>query len=132
MATKKSRVARSTKQAKENVVPPKVSDDKYNEVTKPSKKSAYPSKIELLYDGYFYDVTSWIKKHPGGDVIKLYTESGEDSSVAIKQFHLRTFDRVSSIMRMLPKRPAVIGKGNNIIMFVHLRILKNYSDIRYF
>jgi len=77
-----------------------------------SIKTPDPSKVELLYDGYFYDVTSWIKRHPGGDVINLYTSSGEDSSVAIRQFHLRTFDRVMTIMKMLPKRPAVVEKGD--------------------
>jgi len=37
-------------------------------------------KKEILYDGYFYDVTSFIDRHPGGYVIDYYTNSGEDGT----------------------------------------------------
>lgn len=61
---------------------------------------------EILCDGYFYDVTNFISRHPGGSIIKFYTESGEDATHAIQQFHQRSAGRVSSIMGALKKRPA--------------------------
>jgi hypothetical protein len=87
-------------------IPSKTQFSKQNNVSTPKSQSfPEPSKIELLFDGHYYDVTDWIKRHPGGDIIKLYTESGEDATVAVQQFHLRTLDRVMKIMKVLPKRP---------------------------
>lgn len=61
---------------------------------------------EILYEGYFYDVTEWIKRHPGGNIIKFYTESGEDATCAVQQFHQRSTKKVMSIMKSLKRRPA--------------------------
>ncbi|CAL8085966.1 unnamed protein product [Orchesella dallaii] len=62
-------------------------------------------KLEILYDGYFYDVTKFIKQHPGGDIIELY-ENGDDATLAIQQFHYRSLKMVLAKMKGLPKRPA--------------------------
>lgn len=32
------------------------------------------SKLEILYDGYDYDVTELSKRHPGGDIILYYLQ----------------------------------------------------------
>ncbi|XP_037040920.1 acyl-lipid (8-3)-desaturase-like isoform X2 [Bradysia coprophila] len=61
---------------------------------------------EILYSGYFYDVTEFIKKHPGGRIITYYTQTGEDSTVAVQQFHSRSMKRVNIMMNTLKKRPA--------------------------
>ena len=61
---------------------------------------------EILYDGYYYDVTDWIDRHPGGKVIEFYTESGEDATCAIQQFHNRSAGRVQGLMKAFKKRPA--------------------------
>jgi hypothetical protein len=63
-------------------------------------------KKEILYDGYFYDVTSFIDRHPGGYVIEYYTNKGEDATLPILEFHNRSRDRVEKIMKTLPRRPA--------------------------
>lgn len=63
-------------------------------------------KKEILYDGYYYDVTSFIERHPGGTVIDYYTVPGEDATVPILEFHNRAKDRVDKIMRSLPRRKA--------------------------
>jgi len=63
-------------------------------------------KLEILYDGFFYDVTEFINRHPGGNIIKFYTEPGEDATLALEQFHHRSIDKVKLIMKSLPKRPA--------------------------
>lgn len=87
-----------------------------------------PLRKEILFDGYFYDVTDFVKRHPGtflnfinrkidcfgyiyecmtgGSIIEFYTKSGEDATHAIQQFHQRSTKRVSAIMRTLKKRPA--------------------------
>ena len=61
---------------------------------------------EILYDGYYYDVTDWIDRHPGGKVIEFYTENGEDATCAIQQFHNRSAGRVHGLMKAFKKRPA--------------------------
>ncbi|CAL8085963.1 unnamed protein product [Orchesella dallaii] len=79
-----------------------------------SETSAYESesvekrggkKLEILYEGYFYDVTEFIKRHPGGNIIELY-QNGEDATIAIQQFHYRSLKMVLARMKGLPKRPA--------------------------
>jgi len=64
-------------------------------------------KKEVLYDGYFYDVTNFIDRHPGGYVIEYYTNTGEDATVPIMMFHHRSKKKVDAIMNTLPKRPAL-------------------------
>lgn len=61
---------------------------------------------EILCDGYFYDVTNFISRHPGGSIIKYYTKSGEDATHAIQQFHQRSSKQVSMMMKALKRRPA--------------------------
>lgn len=64
------------------------------------------NRKEILFDGYFYDVTDFIAKHPGGSIIKYYTQTGEDATHAIQQFHLRSIKRVKGIMGSFKRRPA--------------------------
>lgn len=61
---------------------------------------------EILCDGYFYDVTNFISRHPGGSIIKYYTKNGEDATHAIQQFHQRSAGRVGMLMKALKRRPA--------------------------
>jgi cytochrome b involved in lipid metabolism len=71
-----------------------------------SSSSSLPQRKEILYEGYYYDVTHFIQRHPGGNVIKFYTEPGEDATLAIQQFHHRSIKQVLAMMKALPKRPA--------------------------
>jgi len=61
---------------------------------------------EILYDGWLYNVTEFSKIHPGGKIIHFYTKPGEDATIAIQQFHHRSFDKVKKMLNCLPKRPA--------------------------
>lgn len=63
-------------------------------------------KKEILYDGYFYDVTDFVDRHPGGFVIDYYTTPGEDATVPILEFHNRSKSKVDLIMKSLPRRKA--------------------------
>lgn len=63
-------------------------------------------ELELLCDGYYYDLTSFADRHPGGPIIKFYLNSGEDATEAIQQFHARSAPRVDRILGSLPKRKA--------------------------
>ena len=76
------------------------------EVLAPEIQEAVPKRKELLYEGYYYDVTEWVKRHPGGRIIEFYTHSGEDATMAIQQFHQRSTKKVMSIMKSLKRRPA--------------------------
>ncbi|OXA49317.1 Fatty acid desaturase 2 [Folsomia candida] len=62
--------------------------------------------LEILFDGYYYDITEFSARHPGGDVILYYTEKGEDATQAIQQFHNRFFPKVKSLLETMKKRPA--------------------------
>lgn len=61
---------------------------------------------EILCDGYFYDVTHFIKKHPGGTIIEYYTKRGEDATQAIQQFHQRSSNKVQMMLKSFKKRVA--------------------------
>lgn len=70
---------------------------------------------EILFDGYFYDVTDFIKRHPGGSVITYYTKRGEDATHAIQQFHHRSINKVNAMMSSLKKRPASDTESDLVI-----------------
>jgi len=61
---------------------------------------------EILCDGYFYDVTNFVRRHPGGSIIEYYTQHGEDATIAIQQFHQRSPKKVSAILSSFKKRKA--------------------------
>ena len=61
-------------------------------------------RTELCFDGDYYNVATWAKHHPGGKIIEFYTEKGEDASIAIRQFHLRSMPKVMSILKSLKCR----------------------------
>ena len=81
-----------------------------------SQKQISDSKkrLEILYEGYYYDVTSFASKHPGGNVIRYYTEKGEDASQAIQQFHNRFMPKVNLMLKGFKKRPATTDDGIKI------------------
>lgn len=72
------------------------------------------SRQEILFDGYFYDVTDFIKRHPGGSIITYYTQSGEDGTHAIEQFHYRSKVKVKVMMSSLKKRPAPVSESKKL------------------
>lgn len=70
------------------------------------KPTTMAARKEILFDGFFYDVTDFVSKHPGGPIIKYYTGKGEDGTQAIQQFHKRSIEKVRVMMSALKKRPA--------------------------
>lgn len=68
-------------------------------------------KKEVLINEQYYDVTNWIPRHPGGNVIKFYTEEGEDATAAFDQFHGRCITTATKFLNQLPKREAGVGNG---------------------
>jgi len=64
------------------------------------------TRMEILYEGRYYDVTNFIRRHPGGNVIKLYTNEGEDATQAIQQFHNRSMNKIMLMLKSFPSRPA--------------------------
>ncbi len=82
------------------------------EKVKPEKSES--KVLEVLCDGYYYDVTDFIARHPGGDIINLYVESGEDATIPIQQFHYRSLKTVMARMKGLKKRKATVEEGKFI------------------
>ncbi len=70
---------------------------------------------EIYYDGYFYDVTDFTRRHPGGNIIKFYTAHGEDATQAINQFHHRSKERVETLMKLFKRRIAKSHERKSII-----------------
>jgi len=85
--------------------------DPIEEFKSQKMESADPKKLELQYNNYAYDVTSFVDKHPGGKIIAMYLKTKEDSFNAVEQFHFRAIDRVHNIMKALPRRPLEIKNG---------------------
>jgi cytochrome b involved in lipid metabolism len=65
-----------------------------------------PNIKEILCDGYYYDVTNFVRKHPGGSIIDYYTQRGEDATHAIQQFHQRSSKKIDIMLKSFKKRPA--------------------------
>lgn len=63
-------------------------------------------KYEILANGYFYDVSNFYERHPGGELINMYLNTHEDATIAIQQFHYRSTKRVEAILKSFPKRVA--------------------------
>ncbi len=69
-------------------------------------KDSGSKRLEVLCDGYYYDVTEFLAKHPGGDIMELYTDTREDATIAIQQFHYRSLKTVMARMKGLKRRVA--------------------------
>lgn len=80
-------------------------------MVKMSSGGVADAKKELLIDGILYDVSNWVRHHPGGKIIEFYTTPGEDATLAVQQFHRRSTARVASVMDSLPKRPSDRGEA---------------------
>ena len=59
-------------------------------------------KREILIDGTVYDVTSYMRKHPGGSIIRFGVNT--DATDAFRSFHFRS-GRPHKILKLLPSRP---------------------------
>ena len=59
-------------------------------------------KREILIEGIVYDVTSYMRKHPGGSIIRFGLNT--DASDAFRSFHFRS-GRPNKILKLLPSRP---------------------------
>ena len=66
----------------------------------------FSDKQEIYYGGYYYDVTSFISRHPGGKVIEFYIDKSEDATIPIQQFHGGSIKKVIALMNTLHKRQA--------------------------
>ena len=58
---------------------------------------------EMIIRGRVYDVSHFMKRHPGGSVIKL--QLGTDATDAYNNFHLRS-PKANKMLNALPSRPA--------------------------
>lgn len=58
-------------------------------------------KKEMWIDGVIYDVTGFVKKHPGGKIIEFVVDT--DATEHYKNFHLRS-SRAHKILKSLPQR----------------------------
>lgn len=67
-------------------------------------------KLEVLYDGHYYDVTEFFKRHPGGEIMQLYLD-GDDATIAMNQFHYRSLKTMKAYLKGLKKRPALEEEG---------------------
>ena len=104
-------------EAVDEVVPEVQSDEElpaeYHGLTNASRAVASDQSLasldatkELLIEGRVYDVEHFIKRHPGGSVIKF--QLGTDASDAFRAFHLRS-TKAHKMLRALPSRAVDAG-----------------------
>jgi hypothetical protein len=84
-------------------MPPQTGEQSGGDEVLPPPTTPTHGRKEILYEGHYYDVTHWIRRHPGGNIIQFYTECGEDATLAVQQFHQRSMGKVAGIMRGLKK-----------------------------
>ena len=69
---------------------------------KNERNSEKQEKREILIEGTVYDVTSYMRKHPGGSIIRFGLNT--DATDAFRSFHFRS-ERPNKILKLLPSRP---------------------------
>lgn len=103
--------------------------------TEAMAKEDAPRK-EILYEGYYYDVTDFIQRHPGGiELLEYYTEPGEDATIPILTFHHRSHAKVQGIMKSLKRRPAddtARTERQKLLTEDFLQLFKELQDEGYF
>ena len=82
-------------------------------------------KIEVLIDGRLFDVTNM--KHPGGSVIKFYSNNNIDATQAFDNFHLRS-KKARKYMESLPNRPATDKAVKDNYMPGQEQLLKDFNE----
>ncbi len=93
---------------------------------KASETSSTETK-EVLIDGQLYDVTDFMNRHPGGTVIKFYTNEKNDASQAFHQFHVRS-ERAYKMLKNMKSRPATNTKEYNPLPNQE-ELLKDFNDL---
>jgi fatty acid desaturase len=58
----------------------------------------------IIYQGRRYDVTKWVARHPGGEVIERFI--GQDATVALHMFHDMRSRMVQRLLKALDAGPA--------------------------
>eukprot|EP00494_Astrolonche_serrata_P032310 UN32579 len=83
-------------------------------------------KKEIKLYGKYYDVSKFYKEHPGGKVIRFYTDRKQDASEPYASFH-KGSKKANAILEDLPTRPIrdqakAVGVNPEVIR--HFRNLK--------
>jgi len=95
---------------KEGVVElhPTICPAEYHGLTNTNRKPANDLRVlsidsekEMIINGMVYDVSAFMKRHPGGSIIKL--SLGSDATDTYNNFHVRS-KKADKMLRSLPKR----------------------------
>ena len=68
---------------------------------KSASKASDKGSKEVLIEGRLYDVTNFMKRHPGGSVINFF--DGSDATQAFEEFHTRS-KKARKVLKGLPNR----------------------------
>jgi len=73
-------------------------------ITSPMSKEAIESEYgeEILIHGRWYNIQSFVKKHPGGRIINFYR--GKDATQAYEEFHMRS-KKAEKWLKSVKSRP---------------------------
>merc|ERR1719231_2004779 len=81
--------------------------EEYHGLTNDSRTEARDLRVvsldqekEMIINGTVYDVSGFLKRHPGGSVIKF--QLGSDASDAYNNFHMRS-KKANKMLNSLPK-----------------------------
>jgi len=102
------------------------------------KKADKPDEIlEVFIDGKLYDVTDFMKTHPGGTVIKFYAGQKNDATQAFNNFHHRS-EKAKKMLANLKSREATDVKQYNPkerqseMLAEFNAMTKDFQDLGYF
>ena len=82
---------------------------------------------EMIIRGRVYDVSGFIKRHPGGKVITF--QLGSDASDAYNNFHMRS-PKADKMLRSLPNRPVDASYAEDALSADYQKLYKELMAAR--
>lgn len=85
----------------------------------------------IRINNYHYNITDFIKKHPGGSVITYYIN--QDATDVFNEMHFRSMKKVEKYLKSLPKKPITESDDKTDTEIMKFRELRQkLIDLGYF
>ena len=92
-----------------------------------SSTSSSSTRTEVIVDNIAYDVTDFMRRHPGGSVIGFF--HGSDASLAWHEFHARS-KKASKILKSLPSRALNSQESEAVTSSEGAQLSKDFMELR--
>jgi len=91
-----------------------------------SSPSASDQRSTLIIDGWKYDITNFIKKHPGGNVIKFY--DGFEATDVFRALHYRSQNAEKWLKSIPREQVTCIGDGQDPLVSDFRKLRKELEE----